>query len=100
MTTNRIISSMVPKSRTRRIGYVLSSMLFAGFVCSTLQAAPSPIGTGLLSDITLGALQDASVVNRAWDQVVNYDFDLQNWRYDLFVPESYDLARQNYRHAA
>jgi fibronectin type 3 domain-containing protein len=69
-------------------------LLVALTVCllggSRLQAAPSPIGTGLLSNITLGALQNSSVVNRAWPQVVNYDLNLNTWAYDVYVPPSYD----------
>ena len=57
---------------------------------SRLQAAPSPIGTGFKGNITLGALEDSSVVNRTWPQVVNYDFNLNGWPYDVYVPPSYD----------
>jgi len=58
--------------------------------CSVLKAAPSPIGTGLKSNITLGALQNSSVINRTWPAVVNYDLDLNTWPYDVYVPPSYD----------
>ena len=68
----------------------LTAALPALLACGTLLAAPSPIGIGLKNDITLGALQNSSVVNRSWPQVVNYDLDLNSWRYDVFVPENYD----------
>ncbi len=74
----------------RRLAHFSSAALSAWFACGTLLAAPSPIGTGLKSDITLGALQNSSVINRTWPQVVNYDLDLNSWRYDVFVPENYD----------
>jgi len=57
---------------------------------SPLHAAPSPIGTGLRSNITLGALQNSGVVNRTWSDVVNYDLNLNSWPYDVCVPPSYD----------
>jgi len=47
-------------------------------------------GTGLFSNVTLGALQNSSVINRAWPQVVNYDLNLTTWPYDVYVPPSYD----------
>ncbi|MEO7934381.1 MAG: autotransporter-associated beta strand repeat-containing protein [Chthoniobacterales bacterium] len=56
----------------------------------TLEAAPSPIGTGLLSNITLGALQNSAVVNRQWPNWVDYDVDLATWTYDVYVPPGYD----------
>ncbi len=57
---------------------------------SLSRAAPSPIGTGFKGNITLGALEDSSVVQRNWPQVVNYDFNLNGWPYDVYVPPSYD----------
>jgi fibronectin type 3 domain-containing protein len=60
---------------------------------SVLQAAPSDPwtkGTGFIGNTTLGALKDSSVVNRAWPDFVNYDFDLANWPMDVYVPPSYD----------
>jgi len=58
--------------------------------CPILRAAPSPIGTGLKNNITLGALQDPSVVNRDVSFWTNYDVDLNSWRYDVYVPPGYD----------
>jgi len=60
---------------------------------SRLQAAPSDPwtkGTGLVSNTTLGALKNSAVINRAWPQVVNYDFNLSGWGMDVYVPPSYD----------
>ena len=74
----------------RRLGYFSSAALSAWLACGTLLAAPSPIGTGFKGNITLGALQNSSVVNRSWPQVVNYDFNLSGWPFDVFVPPSYD----------
>ncbi len=74
----------------RRLGALPYAMLMALLAGSMLNAAPSPIGTGLLSNITLGALQDTSVVNRTWPQVVNYDLNLDTWAYDVYVPPGYD----------
>lgn len=60
-------------------------------LCGTLlRAGTWSQGTGLFSGITLGALQDSSVINRAWPQVVNYDLNLNSWSYDVYVPPSYD----------
>jgi len=61
--------------------------------CGVLHAAPSDPwtrGTGFHGSITLGALQNSAVVNRTWPQVVNYDFNLAGWPYDVYVPASYD----------
>jgi len=35
-------------------------------------------------------LQNPAVVNRTWPQVVNYDFNLNGWPFDVYVPPSYD----------
>lgn len=69
---------------------VLMLFLLGGAVS---QAAPSPIGTGLKSNITLGALQNPAVVNRQWTDVVNYDLNLNSWPYDVYVPPSYDGSK-------
>jgi autotransporter-associated beta strand protein len=58
--------------------------------CGAMKAAPSPIGTGLLSNITLGALQNPGVVNNDGNFWINYDVDLNSWRYDVYVPPGYD----------
>src|SRR5688572_8787463 len=61
--------------------------------CGVLQAAPTDPwtrGTGFHGNITLGALQNSSVVNRTWPLVVNYDFNLAGWPFDVYVPSSYD----------
>ena len=59
-------------------------------IASTLRAAPSPIGTGLKSNITLGALQNPAVVNQQWPDFVDYDVDPATWTYDVYVPPNYD----------
>ena len=59
----------------------------------TANAASWSRGTGLFGDITLGALANPSVVQRNWPQVVNYDLDLNSWRYDVFVPQNYDATK-------
>lgn len=69
---------------------VVASLTIFLIQATCLQAAPSPIGTGLLSNITLGALQDPSVVNQKWPSCVYYDLDLTTWRYDVYVPPTYD----------
>jgi hypothetical protein len=74
----------------RRLGHFSSAALSACLACGTLLAAPSPIGTGFKGNITLGALQNPAVVNRTWPQVVNYDFNLSGWPFDVFVPPDYD----------
>jgi hypothetical protein len=69
---------------------VAALFLFCG---SQVKAAPSDPwtkGTGLVSNTTLGALKDASVINRAWPLVVNYDLDLNTWPMDVYVPPGYD----------
>jgi fibronectin type 3 domain-containing protein len=61
-----------------------------------LQAAPSDPwtrGTGFFSNVTLGALKDSSVINRAWPLVVNYDLDLNSWPMDVYVPPGYDATK-------
>lgn len=55
-----------------------------------LRFAPSLIETGLLTNISLGALTDASKVNREWDRFVDYDVDLAPWKCDVCVPPGYD----------
>jgi len=72
------------------VWFVLTLSLFGG---SLLQAAPSDPwtrGTGLFNNITLGALKNSAVVNRAWPNSVNYDVDLSTWTYDVYVPPNYD----------
>ena len=76
-----------PPSAPSRVVFVfLISLLLAG----ALQGAPWTRGTGFFGNIPLGALEDASVVRRDWPQVVNYDFDLAGWPYDIYVPPGYD----------
>src|SRR5690606_11964389 len=74
----------------RRSGRLPCAALSACLACGFLFAAPSPIGTGFKGHITLGSLQDSSVVKRTWPQVVHYDFNLPGWPFDVFVPHSYD----------
>ena len=73
---------------------LLRRCLFAALlpllILATLRAAPSPIGTDLLNNITLGALQNSAVINRQWTAVVNYDLNLATWPYDVYVPPGYD----------
>jgi autotransporter-associated beta strand protein len=76
--------------RAHQLAGFFVAALMSLLLCGTVNADPSPIGTGLLSNITLGALQNSSVINRAWPAVVNYDLNLNSWRYDVFVPPSYD----------
>lgn len=57
---------------------------------SQLWAGTWSQGTGLFSNITLGPLQDSSVINRSWPAVVNYDLNLGSWTYDVYVPPNYD----------
>jgi autotransporter-associated beta strand protein len=71
------------------LAFAFVSLLIGGAV----KAAPSDPwtrGTGLFNNITLGALKDSSVINRAWPLVVNYDLDLNSWPYDVYVPPGYD----------
>jgi fibronectin type 3 domain-containing protein len=74
----------------RHLWQLASTALCSWLACGALLAAPSPIGTGFKGNITLGALQNSAVVNRTWPQVVNYDFNLAGWPFDVFVPPSYD----------
>jgi hypothetical protein len=82
--------SFAAPATLRRLAPFSAAALSAWLACGTLLAAPSPIGTGFKGNITLGALQNSSVVNRTWPQVVNYDFNLAGWPFDVFVPPSYD----------
>ena len=75
-----------PFAASRLLFVFLISLLFA----SALPADTWTRGTGFFSNITLGALQNASVINRAWPLVVNYDLNLSTWPYDVYVPPSYD----------
>jgi fibronectin type 3 domain-containing protein len=88
--------SSVPRQSTRKwtlpmlpayLLVVLTLLLFGG---SPLQADTWTRGTGLSSNITLGALQNSSVINRAWPLVVNYDLNLNTWPMDVYVPPGYD----------
>jgi len=79
----------------RRAGksFLTPTILLLLLGSSLLQAAPSDPwtkGTGLVSNTTLGALKDASVINRAWPDVVNYDLNLATWPMDVYVPPGYD----------
>jgi autotransporter-associated beta strand protein len=68
----------------------MAAFAFA-LTCGALNAAPSPIGTGLKSNITLGALNTPlTEEQKAWPWTVNYDVDLSTWRYDVYVPPHYD----------
>ncbi|HEY8902443.1 MAG TPA: hypothetical protein VIM48_01970, partial [Chthoniobacterales bacterium] len=82
------------KNSVKGLHRAIRCLLVATFVSMSigndLKASPSPIGTGLITNITLGALQNPSVINRAWPLVVNYDLDLTKWVYDVYVPPSYD----------
>lgn len=86
MHPTSIVSSPLPSRHFGRLFGVLMALL----ACPALMAAPSPIGTGLKSNITLGALQNSAVVNRQWTTVVNYDLNLTSWLYDVYVPQGYD----------
>lgn len=59
-------------------------------IAATLRAAPSPIGTGLKSNITLGALQTPAAVNQEWPDLIDYDVNPGSWTYDVYVPPDYD----------
>jgi autotransporter-associated beta strand protein len=72
-----------------RSAFVLTVLLL--LLCGTLlRAGTWSQGTGLFSGIALGGLQNSSVVNRSWPQVVNYDLNLNSWPYDVYVPPGYD----------
>jgi len=74
--------------RLRRASMAVSTVFLT---CGLLKAAPSPIGTGLKSDITLGALNTPlTEAQKAWPWTVNYDVNLSTWRYDVYVPPHYD----------
>jgi autotransporter-associated beta strand protein len=60
---------------------------------SLLHAGTWSQGTGLFSNITLGALQNSAAVNREWPGFVDYDVDLNSWRYDVYVPPGYDSTK-------
>ena len=80
--------------RPHRLVWCLLFVALMLFVLGgSLHAAPSDPwtrGTGLFSNITLGALKDSSVVNRQWTDLINYDVDLNGWAYDVYVPAAYD----------
>jgi len=82
------------KKSVKGLHHAVRCLLVATFVSlsvgNDVKASPSPIGTGLLSGITLGALQNPGVVNQAWPDVVNYNLNLTTWQYDVYVPPSYD----------
>jgi autotransporter-associated beta strand protein len=83
------------KKSVKDLHRAVRCLLVATFVSlsvgNDVKASPSPIGTGLQSNIILGALQDPSVVNRNGSaNWINYDVDLNSWRYDVYVPPSYD----------
>jgi autotransporter-associated beta strand protein len=69
---------------------LLFTTLLPLVIVATLRAAPSPIGTGLKSNITLGALQNSAAVNRQWTSLVDYDVNPGSWTYDVYVPPDYD----------
>lgn len=56
----------------------------------TNPGAASPWGTGQSSNITLGALEDPSVVERSTGPVVNTAEDLDAFTYDIWIPADYD----------
>ena len=76
----------------------LSAALLPLVIVATLRAAPSDPwtrGTGLKSNITLGALKDpsvnaADVTHRPWPDLVDYDVSPGSWTYDVYVPPGYD----------
>ena len=70
--------------------FVFSVLILFCFSGAPLKATPWSRGTGFFGSTTLGALENTSVVQRNWPQVVNYDFDLNNWPFDIYVPTSYD----------
>jgi hypothetical protein len=81
---------------------LLSVALMLFLLGGSLNAAPSDPwtrGTGLFSntilfssnsDPTLGALRAPGLVNRQWPDLIDYDVDLNSWRYDVYVPAGYD----------
>ncbi|EDY17940.1 autotransporter-associated beta strand repeat protein [Chthoniobacter flavus Ellin428] len=84
--------SAAGRSHPGRSVFILTALLF--LLCgSLLRAGTWSQGTGLFSGITLGALQNPSVINRTWPQVVNYDLNLNSWLYDVYVPPGYDGSK-------
>ena len=84
-----ILPATAPIFRRLRRAWVAA--LAAFLPCGSLLAAPSPIGTGLKNDITLGALNTPlTEAQKAWPWTVNYDVNLSTWRYDVYVPPHYD----------
>ena len=85
---------LISEKRTTRPSYVrylqVGFLLLALVFYAPLWAAASPIGTGLVSNISLGALTDPSKVNRKWTEDIDYDIDLTSWKYDVYVPVDYD----------
>jgi autotransporter-associated beta strand protein len=79
-----------PNRRTRSLLVFALLSLFLGGAVNAAPSDPWARGTGLFNNITLGALKDSSVINRAWPLVVNYDLDLNSWPYDVYVPPGYD----------
>src|SRR5581483_5777449 len=69
-------------------GWFASALIL--LLAGRLQGAPSPIGTGQFSNITLGALQNPAAVNRQWPDLIDYDVDPGTWTYDVYVPPTYD----------
>lgn len=80
LTHTRILSASIT---------LLSTVLVAG----QLAAAPSPIGTGLKSGVTLGALVDPSKVIKVQPYLIDYTTDLNTQLYDIYIPPSYDGSK-------
>ena len=94
------VSSVLSQSAGKRSLSVLRAYSLVALTLfllgGSLRAAPTDPwthGTGLFGSITLGALKDTSVVNRQWPAVVNYDFSLSTWPYDIYVPPGYDATK-------
>jgi fibronectin type 3 domain-containing protein len=76
--------------RAMRVVAFFLLVLCGSSVMGATPTDPWTKGTGFVGNTTLGALQNSSVVNRAWPDYVNYDFDLAHWPMDVYVPPSYD----------
>lgn len=79
-------------SQSRLLASFLACCLIASILAPQPgNGAPSPIGTGVHYDISLGPLQDPSVINQKWPGLVTYtDAGLDTWLYDVYVPPTYD----------
>ena len=89
---------LAPAPMLRRLRQASAAAFTVFLTCGALSAAPSDPwtrGTGLFNNITLGALQDASVnandnTHRPWPLVVNYNLNLNSWPMAVYVPPDYD----------